>query len=155
VKKLLAPLAGFGLLLGAVATASPALADAPGRTSADIVGVVQLTGQTTALVQARYSCTGDPEQLHLWTSVKQTADRTADPALAEEGSSQIAAAWSQSHATDNLVCDGRTHVARFTVDQLEQGFGHLAKGDAWVQFCLFDATTGEIPVSSMEFVHVR
>ena len=33
--------------------------------------------------------------------------------------------------------------------------GLESRGDAWVQFCLFDADNQEIPVSSMEFVHVR
>ena len=155
MKKLLVPVAGLGLLFGAVATAAPAAADAPGTSSAQIVGVVKQTGPTTAEVQVRYSCTGSADQVHLWTSVKQTTDRTADPLLAQEGSSGYAAAWSQSHSVEGLVCDGHTHVGRFAVDQREMGFGRLGKGEAWVQFCLFDATTGEVPVSSMEFVHVR
>jgi hypothetical protein len=115
---------------------------------------VHQTGATTAEVMARYTCTGTVDQLHLWVSVKQTADRTADPILATEGSSGASAAWSQSHA-GVLTCDGMNHVATFTVDQTEQGWGTLAKGDAWVQFCLFDATTPEGPVSDMEFMHVR
>jgi hypothetical protein len=157
VKKLLAPLAGVGLMIGLVAGASPALANQPGTTSDQVVGVVRLLSPTTALVQARYTCTqGTEEQMHLWVSVKQTAGGTADPRLAEEGSSSIATAWSQSHAgVADLVCNGRTHVGRFLVDQTEQGFGTLQRGDAYVQFCLFDATTTTEPVSSMEFVHVR
>jgi hypothetical protein len=88
--------------------------------------------------------------------VKQSADRTADPMLATEGSSQVAAAWSQSHSGVLLLtCDGMNHVTTFSVDQVEQGFGTLAKGDAWVQFCLFDSTTPMEPVSDMEFMHVR
>ncbi|MCU1501489.1 MAG: hypothetical protein JWM12_843, partial [Ilumatobacteraceae bacterium] len=96
----------------------------------------------------------------------QTADRKADPALAEEGSSSIAAAWSDSHRnTPN--CDTRTHIGRFTVDQQEPYFTEegpvgaksdiyqpLARGKAWVQFCLFDdnfPTTGEEPFSDMAF----
>jgi hypothetical protein len=88
--------------------------------------------------------------------VKQAADRTADPMLATEGSSQVAAAWSQSHSGVLLLtCDGMNHVTTFSVDQGEQGFGTLAKGEAWVQFCLFDSTTPDAPVSDMEFMHVR
>ena len=155
MKKLLAPLAGVGLMIGLVATAAPALANQPGKTSDEIVGVVRLLSAKTAEVQVRYDCQAPAE--HLWVSVKQTAHGTADPALADEGSSSIATAWSQSHAdVQNLICDGRTHVGRFLVDQAEQGFGTLQKGDAYVQFCLFDATTTDgVPVSSMEFVHVR
>jgi hypothetical protein len=149
-----AALAGFAVL----GTAGPALATPTSTpvSSAQLVGVVHQTGPTTAEVMARYTCTGTPDQLHLWVSVKQTEDRTADPRLAMEGSSQISAAWSQSHA-GVLTCDGKNHVASFTVDQSEQGFGTLAKGDAWVQFCMFDATTPEPmpPTSDMEFMHVR
>ena len=138
-------------------TAAPTLAaHTSATTTATLVGVVHQTSPTTATLMARYVCTGDPSQVHLWISVKQTADRTADPALAEEGSGsrQIAAAWSQSHA-GVAVCDGKHHTAKFTVDQLEQGYGTLARGWAWVQFCLFDATTPGAPVSDMEFVRLR
>lgn len=145
-------LAGFAVL----GTAGPALAAPPARsTSAQLVGIVHQTGATTATVTARYTCTGGADQTHLWISVKQTADRTADPILANEGSSQVSAAWSQTHA-GVLDCDGMNHVATFTVDQTEQGFGELASGSAWVQFCLFDATTGfETPVSDTGFMLVR
>lgn len=154
---IVAALAGFAVL----GSAAPALAASdgatgnPAGTTAQLVGVVHQTGPTTAEVMARYTCTGTADQLHLWVSVKQSADRTANPILATEGSSQVSVAWSQSH-TGVLNCDGMNHVASFTVDQTEQGFGTLANGDAWVQFCLFDATTGQdIPVSDMEFMHVR
>lgn len=160
--KRFALVATAGLLAGG-ALATPAYADSP-RTSFDqIVGVVHLINGETAQVQARYSCTGTPDQLHLWVSVKQSANGTADPALAQEGTGygQKATAWSQGHsAVSNLVCDGRTHVSLFTVDRSEFGYGTLQKGDAYVQFCMFDATTpvegpeGE-PISSSEFVHVR
>jgi hypothetical protein len=116
-------------------------------------------------IAALYRCTGEGT---LWVSVKQTADRKADPRLAEEGSSQIAAAWSDSHRNP-VNCDGRLHVDEFTVDQVEpiftetgpgpaksEVYGPLAPGKAWVQFCLFDDTTGPegpdgTPVSSMVF----
>ena len=62
-------------------------------------------------------------------------------------------------------CDGKMHTERFTVDQVEgkAAWDTLAKGDGWVQFCLFDDTTpmgdGETdfgqPVSSMEWLPVR
>jgi hypothetical protein len=151
---IVAALAGF-VVLG---TAGPALAASghPSVTMAQLVGVVHQTGPTTAEVTARYTCTGTSDQLHLWVSVKQSADRTADPDLATEGSSQVAAAWSQSHTGVLLLtCDGTNHVASFSVDHGEQGFGTLAKGEAWVQFCLFDSTTPIEPVSDMEFMHVR
>lgn len=175
MKKYLAPLAAAGLLVGSIATAGPALADKPGTSSAEIIGTVKLINPTTAEVQVRYSCTGelgsdpetDPGNLALWVSVKQTANGTADPGLAEEGSgynpgAQVpATAWSQSHAgVAKLDCDGRTHVGRFIVDREEFGRGALQRGRAYVQFCLFDATTPvtdpEVaPISDFEFVNVR
>lgn len=115
-------------------------------------------------VFAIYRCTGAGS---LWVSVKQTADRTADPRLMEEGSSAIAAAWSDSHR-NQVTCNGRLQLGQFTVDQEEPYFTEagptgkksdiyapLARGKAWVQFCLFDDTTGpEIPLSVNRFKRV-
>jgi hypothetical protein len=134
-------------------TGQAAVAAQPKDTTAKIIGNVHITGDTTAVIRARYVCNGNPDQVHLWVSVKQNAYRTADPALAQEGSSQVAAAWSQSHG-GQLICDGRKHTGAFTVDQTEQGFGTLSRGQAWVQFCLFDATTGPVPLSVMEFIRL-
>lgn len=69
--------------------------------------------------------------------VEQTASRRPDSRLKAEGSSEIAAAWSQSHPTDAVVCDGASHTQTFAVDQDEQGSGELEPGQAYVQFCLF------------------
>jgi hypothetical protein len=148
--------ATFGLAVAAPVAAEPA----PKQTTAQVIGTVRIDSKnpTIATVHARYLCSGTPEQVHLWVSVKQTADRTADPRLSQEGSSTIAAAWSDSHR-DPVTCDGKWHTDTFTVDQLERGtpntFGPLAKGKAWVQFCLFDATTTTEPISSMEFVNIN
>jgi hypothetical protein len=147
----------IGAALIAFATlgaASPAVAASSSDTfSAQLVGVVRQLSPTTAEVQARYTCTGAP---HLWVSVKQTADRTADPILAQEGSTAYATGgWSQSHDTSALICDGKNHVTEFLVDHAEAGFGTLAKGDAWVQFCLTIPDTFTILAIDQEFVHVR
>ena len=108
------------------------------------------TDPTVGSVQVRYSCRpgepGSTAAAHLWVSVKQTADRTADPELLTEGSGfgHISAAWSQSHPTAEVVCDGKVHVQRFTVrvgvdEESGQptGYGALARGWGYVQFCLF------------------
>jgi len=172
MRRIIAPLATTALLAAGIVTAAPALADKPGTSSDDIVGVVHLISPTSAEVQVRYSCTeaASPDQMHLWVSVKQSANGTADPALAVGGTGYggQAAAWSQSHAgVADLVCDGHTHVGRFLVDRNEPGYGSFQKGDAYVQFCMFDAThpfdqsadpespDAVQPISSMEFVHVR
>ena len=144
-----------------LAIASPAAAEpAPKQSTAQVIGTVKIDPRnpTVATVHARYICSGTPEQVHLWVSVKQTADRTADPRLSQEGSSAISAAWSDSHR-DPITCDGKWHTDTFTVDQLERAtpntFGPLARGKAWVQFCVFDATTTTEPISSMEFVNIN
>ncbi len=140
-------------LLALVGTAAPvhAAPKAPQNT-AELVGVVRQTGPSTAEVTVRYTCDiGDP---WLWVSVKQSADRTADPKLAQpdSGTQGVAAAWSQTHDATGLVCDGKSHVTKFTVDQSEQGYGTLGKGEAWVQFCLVGETAF---VSEMEYLHLR
>ncbi|MGY1709241.1 hypothetical protein ACI8AC_06980 [Geodermatophilus sp. SYSU D00758] len=161
-------LTGSALAAAAVLTAAvPAVAAPPAPTmEADVLGVVRIDRDdpTVGYVKARYRCEGG-EQVGLWVSVKQTADRTADPALAQEGSSRISAAWSDSHRNP-ITCDGRWHVDEFTVDQLEPnwdpevprpGPGALARGEAYVQFCITDPALGEhgLLVSQNEFVHVR
>ncbi|GAA1952874.1 hypothetical protein [Microbacterium deminutum] len=134
--------------------ASPAMAAPPATSTstADVIGVTVRTGSTSAAIAVRYRCTGSPDQVHVWVSLKQSADRTADPRLADEGSGSrgTAAAWSQSHA-GKPKCDGTTHFGVFTVDQQEAGYGILRHGWAYVQFCLFDAQNQTVPVSDFEF----
>jgi hypothetical protein len=167
LRRVLVGLAVPGLVLGLCA--GPAGAKKTPTTSAKVVGTVRITGSGTAEVQAQYSCTiADPVNHpgHLWVSVKQNAAGTQDPAVAGEGSGfgGIAARWEDSHR-NAIQCDGKNHVARFVVDQLEDktAYGTLVKGVAWVQFCLFDDTTpqgdGETdfgqPVSSMVWAQVH
>jgi hypothetical protein len=141
-------------LAGPAAAAPPA----PAAASADVIGVVHVDPHdpTTATIRVRYSCTGEAG---LWISVKQTADRSADPALAGHGSSAISAAMSHSHR-NGITCDGRTRVGTFTVDQVEWGFGALAKGAGYVQFCVTDLEADPTSEESLllshdEFVEVR
>jgi hypothetical protein len=140
MKKVL--LTAAALLAVAIGTTGVATA-APGKTDAQILGNVRIdpTDPTVGYVTARYICQpGAPDSTaaaHLWVSVKQTADRSPDNALKGEGSSEISAAWSQSHPTAQVVCDGKWHTDTFTVSHAEYGFGSLAKGQGYVQFCLF------------------
>ncbi len=171
LKTLLAAGAGLCLALG---SAAPAIANpashGSGGTTVKLVGVVRLVTSQVVEVQAQYRCTGSlaQNQLHLWVSVKQSANGTASPALATEGSGygERAAAWTQGHSgVASLSCDGRTHVTKFVVDRSEYGYGNLQKGRAYVQFCLFDANNPASedptapdavpPVSDMEFMNVR
>lgn len=140
----------------AAAIAAPAGAHTPQPTTARVVGPVVIDKQdpTVAYLKAIYRCTGEGT---LWVSVKQTAARTKDPALTEEGSSAISAAWSMSHR-NAVTCDGKLHVGQFVVDQVETSrFGippsPLLKGWGWVQFCLFDANYPENGGAGMPFIN--
>lgn len=163
-------IAGAAVCL-ALGAATPAVAASGGThdTSAKLLGVVRQTSSTTAEVHAQYRCNGGSDTAALWVSVKQSADRTADPRLANPGTGggvdeagnpvpYKAAAWAMSHR-NAITCDGKNHVAFFTVDQAELpptvDWGTLAKGKAYVQFCLFDANYTQAPLSVNEFLSVR
>jgi hypothetical protein len=115
-------------------------------------------------VQARYSC--PPEVDHLWVSVKQNADATADPQLIKEGSGfgHTATTWLQSHPT-SLQCDGKNHVQTFQVNTTEQlppewgggtvGYGQLKRGQGYVQFCLVSTTNETLFISDSGFRQVK
>ena len=137
--------------IAACAFVGGALADT-GNTVAQVVGAVRIDplDPSVGYVTARYSCQpgapGSTTAAHLFVSVKQSADRTADTALTSEGTGfgGLAAAWSQSHPTAQVVCDGKVHVQTFTIHQgLDEesgqptGYGQLARGWGYVQFCLF------------------
>jgi hypothetical protein len=142
----LASFAVLGPLSVATAGAAPIRPN-----EATVISVVTFdrSNPSVGYVRARYSCEPSANPPHLWVSVKQTADGTPNPALLaeESGFNHVAATWLQSHPT-NLQCDGRPHVESFEVNALEPGptqgstvgYGHLVRGQAYVQFCLF---TGE------------
>ena len=88
-----------------------------------------------ALVHARYSC---DIGTHIWVSVKQSASGEIDHAVAQEGAGfgGVAAAWWDSHR-GTFTCDGKRHVAWYSVDKMEEGTrGQLKKGWGYVQFCI-------------------
>ena len=101
---------------------------------AAILGPVHVRGDV-ALVHARYSC---DVGTHIWVSVKQSASGAIDHAVAEEGAGfrGVAAAWWDSHR-GAFTCDGKRHVAWYTVDTVEFGtHGQLQSGWGYVQFCI-------------------
>lgn len=99
---------------------------------AKFIGKIHPHGDTATL-KVRYQCNaGDA----LWVSAKQTESGKKSAALKEEGSSEVAHTWYQSHR-NAFVCDGTSHKATFTIDKVEPGSkGKLRKGKAWVQFCV-------------------
>jgi hypothetical protein len=109
---------------------------------AAVLGPVHVRGDV-ALVHARYSC---DVGTHIWVSVKQSASGEIDHAVAQEGAGfgGVAAAWWQSHR-GSFTCDGKRHVAWYTVDTVEEGSrGELQSGFGYVQFCI---TTDEDLIS--------
>ncbi len=93
-----------------------------------------------AYVTGNYNCPAG--FAHLFVSVKQVADGKPDPALKEEGSSQISSGWLERHpGPDEFTCDGTWHTGtwRITSDpsdpQYEYGHGALIPGQVYVQFC--------------------
>ena len=109
---------------------------------AAVLGPVHVRGDV-ALVHARYSC---DVGTHIWVSVKQSAAADIDHAVAAEGAGfgGVAAAWWDSHR-GSFTCDGKRHVAWYTVDTVEEGTrGQLQSGWGYVQFCI---TTDEDLIS--------
>jgi hypothetical protein len=144
------------VVLAAVGTAGLASATPAGKTDAEVLGNVRIdpTDATVGYVTARYICNGGmTPNTHLWVSVKQTADRSPDPALKGESSSGISAAWSQSHPTAQVTCDGQWHAQTFTISQADYGFGALQQGQGYVQFCLFGGD--DAYAASQRFVEVK
>src|SRR3954453_5027739 len=127
---------------------------APAKTAETLSSAVIAKDKASAKLKVRYSCkTGET----LWISLKQTKSGKKSKALKAEGSSQVAAAWWQSHR-NTIKCDGKKHTKKFTVDKVEDGSkGTLRKGSAWLQFCV---TTGEgenskLTVSVAKWVSVK
>ncbi len=145
----------------AVSGAAPAVAATAPAAFADVVGVARITSPTTAEVQVRYRCSAADPAVALWVAVKQGARLVENP---DHGgtSSASADAYAQSHRELGLLdCDGKTHVGRYHVDQLEApapvgGFGTFRKGaKTYVQFCLTPASSTSHQagvISAMEFV---
>ncbi len=150
-------------LVGMVGT--PAAA-APAPNQATVLGPVTIDKNDPGIgyVRARYTC--QPEVDHLWVSVKQMDDGSADPALVGEGSGfgGISDIWLQAHPAD-LVCDGKNHVQVFQVDTTEMippefgggtvGYGELVRGQGYVQFCLTSSADEELLVFDMTFHQVK
>jgi len=138
--------AAAALAAGAVvATAAPSFA--AGETSPEIDWVktnVIVTGANAdqATITTKYRCEG--EGFHLWASVKQ------GPLITEtDNTSAFAESWYETPEGPVPVCDGKTHVARWTVTRVD-GFDTLTTGDAWVQFVFFYGGDGGAPMRAAD-----
>jgi hypothetical protein len=144
------------LALTVIASSGFATAAPAPKLDAQVIGNVRIDPEdpTVAEFDARYIC-GGGAGAHVWASVKQAESRLPEQWLTEEGSGAASAAWSHSHA-NTVTCDGMWHMATFTVNQDEWGWGELEQGQAWVQFCVLpaDPAFGEI-TWSMRFAAVQ
>ncbi len=127
-----------------VAASAPAMA-APATSAAPEVAwvntnVVVSADRSEATVLGKYRCSGGEEGTHLWVSVKQGPD-----IYPGHTSSRYADAWYDTNfnfTEDNpagltVDCDGKWHTERITVKQV---FGQLTRGEAYVQWCMYDST---------------
>jgi hypothetical protein len=138
------------LALGVAPATAPAAAPKPAKT-AKAIGKVHRASKSTAELKVRYSCKSGTT---LWISLKQSKSGAKDKRLKKEGSSQVAHTWLQSHR-NTVKCDGKKHTKKFTVDKVEPGSkGHLKAGQAWLQFCVTEATTQKLTVSVARWVKV-
>lgn len=107
-----------------------------------ISGVTLTPNGARASITATYQCSGGRPGTHLWVSAKQGPDIS----LPDHTSSSDAQAWydtNWNYARDpaglTVNCDGQVRTTTFV---LRPEFGQLHKGKAFVQFCLFDSTSG-------------
>lgn len=123
-------------VLSGAAQAQPTSIHSKGA-HAEELGTVKIdpSDPRVAYVTGRYSCPAG--EAHLWVSVKQMADARPDPALKQEGSSAIAAAWLERHPDPSeFSCDGTWHRGTWQIDSFsEYGFGALVPGQVYAQFC--------------------
>jgi hypothetical protein len=151
-----------------LALSTPTDAAPPARNEATVISHVTIDKNDSSVgyVRARYTCQPEHQaSIHLWVSVKQDEQATANPLLLEEGSasSPVTTTWVQSHPSDEVTCDGKNHVQVFEVNTLEPNFfsgvgtighGNLERGTGYVQFCLINENTG-LFVADMNFQKVK
>jgi hypothetical protein len=130
---------------GGTALAGPVPTYAPPQVKTLPVVVANADG--TATVRATYTCSGGPGG-HLYIGVKQGPQINAT----DHTSSQYADTfYSTNYASDtpalSLTCDGKQHTDSFVVEA-DPGWAKagsnpppLSAGSAFVQFCIFDATS--------------
>lgn len=141
--------AAAGLALSAVAlpAAGASAAELPPPEIAWVGNNVVVHG-SDADILAKYRCYGGETGTHLWASIKQ-----GGPDPTAEGSGMTSTAWYDTNyqyandpAGQTINCDGHWHTTKFTVKLVDHPFGtdyvsqQLAKGAAWVQFCVFDSS---------------
>src|SRR3954454_14037546 len=100
-RRLMVPLMAPALTVAAVPAVAPAAK--PKKAMGDVRGQIEASADgTSATVRVTYRCYSSD---HLWVSLKQSASGKKDWRLRDEGSSERAATWLQSHRNP-FTCDG-------------------------------------------------
>jgi hypothetical protein len=144
-----AAVAATGIVGGAAGVASATAPTAGYRPPVVswVAPVVHALSNHTAVVHAKYQCSGGNAGTHLFIGVKQGAQINAT----DHTSSQYADTfYSTNYNADgpglSLNCDGRSHNVKYVVapDPFWAKAGAtlvpLKAGKAFVQFCVFDST---------------
>jgi hypothetical protein len=148
-----ATLTAVGLVAAGVGTAQ---ANKPATSYQDPVVewvspvVHAIAADGSAVVHAKYQCSGGNEGTHLFIAVKQGPDVNATDHTSSEFAKTF---YSTNYNSDGpglrLNCDGRDHNASFVLRpdpywaNAENSPPPLHAGRAFVQFCLFDSTSSE------------
>jgi hypothetical protein len=105
---------------------------------------------TSAVVHAKYKCSGGNVGTHLYIGVKQGPQVNATTHTGSQYADTFYSTnWNSDGPGLSLNCDGFSHNARFVVrpDPLwakaNDAPPPLHAGQAFVQFCLFDSTGSE------------
>ncbi len=132
-------LLAVGVLVGGLATATPAGAQTPDPQvlAVPAVVIVNPLDPSTATIVGVYRCFGG-EPIHLWVSAKQGGpDPSAEGAGGTPAELGGAEAWYDTNISGEppVTCDGRPHAIRVTIAQHPEK-EQLTSGPAWIQFCL-------------------
>jgi hypothetical protein len=108
----------------------------------------------SAVVHAKYRCSGGNVGTHLFIGVKQGPDVNAtDHTSSDFANTFYSTNWNSDGPGLSLNCDGVSHNTSFVVKpdpyfaSLHADAPALTTGKAFVQFCLFDSTATEDPNS--------
>jgi len=145
-------IAAAALTSGMVIAPTSALASPPTRGGyaqpvVEWVSPVVHANGDTAVVHAKYKCSGGNAGTHLFIAVKQGPLVNATTHTSSDWADTF---YSTNYNADgpglSLYCDGVSHNVSFVLEPDPYfAFGHpnaplLTSGQAFVQFCLFDST---------------
>lgn len=112
-----------------------------------VMPIVQASPDGTAVVRAHYTCYGGPGG-HLYIGLKQGPEINAtDHTSSDYANTFYSTNYDADGSTLSLTCDGKAHTQSFVLKpDIYFPFHHpnpapLTAGPAFVQFCIFDATS--------------